>query len=217
MKNLSKLKLLTLIITTSIFMSNCSFKKSIIDLNEPNQTSVLKPTVIIGKKVACPCEKEVQGTCPVCITDFLMLMHKEQKYEIHWDLCESSDNESVGCHDFAPKANPIITTAKFCYSKSTGSDCLINLQLDNLPNCIDCIAQGFYPYCIGLVAKCSSTNGNDYTVTLGDNDPNTPDIITYTYSIKKDEAKIRLCCTKLNPVTGFMYNYCCSGYMVPIY
>jgi hypothetical protein len=171
-----------------------------------------KPIARMYGKTGCACLPEyVNPICPECITKFFMGNLSEAKYEAYFTQCQSTDPSSNGCQ-------PSITTpykVTFCYAQPTPNkpnDCSLYMQIDDAPECIKCITS--FPYCVKLKASCSTSNNNDYVITLDDDDPNTPPVVEMQYSISQD-PKFTICCKKEDPnFPGIFYTYCCSGDLI---
>lgn len=154
----------------------------------------------------CATISNPRGSCGTCITDNFMGNQTTKTSTIFWRECSTIDPtaEGQGCN------RPIAfkSEVKFCYNDDpTLAECGLIMEIDQLPSCISCISS--FPYCVKLKASCVA-NGNDYTVTLDDSDPNTPAIIEYAYTVIGGDPKITLCCTRKNSA-GVEYQYCCTG------
>ncbi len=212
MKSIRKnLNLITFCLLVSIF--GCKSNKTI-DITEKRDIQ-LKATGVIGKKASCVCTAGYFNSfCSPCVSSNLMMGTDVARYKITWDICETQDPFADPLCRKSGQSN-FTSYATFCYGVPTPpsyDNCNLMMEIDALPSCIGCITTTF-PYCVSLTARCSSTNGNDYHVYLDDNDPNTPAIVEYQYTINRDETKIKLCCTKTN-ASGQVNTYCCTGFMI---
>lgn len=191
----------------------------------PDQPSTFKSTAskVFGKSGgaiagACSCDPTYINTycADPCVRAVLMGGQGVATYTMTWTGCSSTDGTATQCQ--VGQVPYFQSQVQFCYgqpnSASKGDSCVIQMQIDTVPFCVQCDnTHSNFPFCVKLHAKCTSTNNTDWVVTLDDNDPNTPPLVKYNYSIIRDDVTFEICCTKPG-IGGIIYTYCCSGTMV---
>jgi hypothetical protein len=158
-----------------------------------------------GTACSTLCATTVNPHCEDCITgSHFMNGALTKSYSVTWNSCNTLDPHVPGCNGVQP--SPYVSTVTFCYSDDP-NDCALYMEVSGLPACIPCITA--FPYCVRMKATCAQ-NGNDWNVELDDTDPNTEQIVTYSYTVSQD-PKITVCCTMT--FQGATYKYCCTGDM----
>ena len=204
MKNTFFIIAILTILTSSFYFYGCRKKQE----NEISKAQKIKNPSQLKTAGNCNCDPSYTNPyCQECVWKFLGGGATSKEFTVNWTGCSSTDplwtNNCIGNGQ-----SNLYSHIKFCYGSASqqggSSDCNLYMEIDYVPPCVaEC--QPVYPYCIKYKVQCNP-NGNDFDVTLIDEDPAIAATITYTIS---GDPQISICCKKV--ISGHTYSYCCTG------